>query len=113
MHIGKLDRPILIETKTEVLDTDYGTGTGTFTYGEFFTGFASVRDVLAGSKEASNQEVRLTKRPVKVVMRYVEGITAGMRVTLQDRDRVLEIVTPPAELGRKEGLEFICEEFSS
>jgi head-tail adaptor len=84
MHIGKLDRPILIETKTEVLDTDYGTGTGSFTYGEFFTGFASVRDVLAGSKEATNEEIRLTKRPVKIVMRYVEGITAGMRVTLQE-----------------------------
>jgi head-tail adaptor len=114
MHIGRLDRQIKIDSPTVQESEDYGAGGGSApVWSEFLTCFANVKDILAGSKEATNQEIRLTKRPVRVQMRYVDGITTGMRVTMLDRGRVLQIVTPPAEIGRKEGIEFMCEEFSS
>jgi head-tail adaptor len=110
MNLGKLDRPILIEEPTNTQD-EYGSAVpGWSTY---YQGFASALDVLAGSREATNQDLRLTKRPVKIVMRYVPGINDSMRITLRDRGRVLQIVAPPAEIGRMEGLEIMCEEFSS
>jgi head-tail adaptor len=111
MIIGKLDRPILIEEPRETGRDDFNEPI--YAWHQFFRGMASVLDVLSGSKEATNQDIRLTKRPVKIQMRYVPGITVAMRVTVLDRNRVLQIVTPPAEIGRKAGYEFIAEEFSS
>ena len=111
MDIGSLDRQILIEAPMQSQD-EYGSAINTWS--TYFRGSASALDVLAGSREATNQDIRLTNRPVKIRMRYVPDITVNMRVTLLDRgNRLLQIVTPPAELGRKEGLEFICEEYSA
>ena len=110
MDIGRLDRPILIERPTETRN-EYNEPV--ITWVEYSREFASVLDVLAGSREATNQDIRLTKRPVKVCLRYRNDITTDMRITILDRGRILQIVTPPAEIGRKEALEIICEEFSS
>jgi head-tail adaptor len=48
-----------------------------------------------------------------VQMHYYASINATMRVVMLDRDnRLLQIVSVPAELGRRQGLEFMCEAYS-
>ena len=112
MQIGKLDHYVRIERPTVTIDTNYGSQIITWvTYAEVW---ASVQDVLANRQEATKTDLRLLTRPCKVVMRYDSTIDATMRVILLDRNnRILQIVSSPAEIGRREALEFMCEEFSA
>lgn len=110
MNIGKRDKPIRIEVPTITNGGEYGEQITTWT--TYFEGFASCLDVLPGSREATNQDIRLTQRPVKIETQYMPGLTAKMRVTMLEDGRVLQIVTPPAELGRKEASIFLAEEYS-
>lgn len=112
MNIGKLDRYVRVEKPTVVKDDTYGSETITWvTHAEVW---ASVQDVLANRQEATKTDLRLLTRPCKVVMRYDSTINATMRIVLLDRDnRILQIVSAPAEIGRREALEMICEEFSA
>lgn len=110
MQIGKLDRRIRIEQKTVTNDANYGSEVITWTtYKECW---AQILDVTTKNQETTNSDLRLLKRPCKVTVRYDDGIDATMRVVMLDRgDRVLQIVTKPAELGRKEAMEFMAEDY--
>jgi head-tail adaptor len=64
-------------------------------------------------QESTNNDLRLLKQPCKVLVRYDNGIDATMRIVMLDRDnRILQIVTKPAEIGRKEAMEFTAEDYS-
>jgi head-tail adaptor len=111
MNIGKLDRYVRVEQKTVTNDPDFGSEV--ITWSEYITAWAKVEDILTNNQENTRSDLRLLTRPCKVVMRYNSGINATMRLVLLDRDnRVLQIVTKPAEIGRREAIEFTCEEFS-
>jgi head-tail adaptor len=111
MLIGKLDRYIRVEQKHVQHDTDYGSEEITWkTYRETW---ASVQDVTGRNQESTMSDLRLLKRPCKVQMRYDPNIDATMRIIMLDRNnRVLQIVTAPAEIGRKDAIEFMAEEYS-
>lgn len=111
MQIGKLDRFIRIEQKVVTKDPDYGSEVVTWTtYKECW---ASVHDVTSRNQEATNSDLRLLTRPCKVTVRYDAGIDVTMRVVMLDReDRILQIVSKPAELGRREAMEFMAEDYS-
>lgn len=110
MLIGKLDRYIRVEQKHVQHDADYGSEEITWkTYRECW---ASVQDVVGRNQEATVYDLRLLKRPCKVQMRYDPNIDATMRIIMLDRDnRVLQIVTAPAEIGRREMIEFMAEDY--
>ncbi|MES2500237.1 MAG: phage head closure protein [Pseudomonadota bacterium] len=112
MNLGKLDRYIRIEQKSVTNDPDFGSEVITWTtYKECW---ASVEDILANRQESTKTDLRLSTRPCKVQMHYDNGIDATMRIVMLDRDnRLLQIVSVPAEIGRREATEFICEEFSA
>lgn len=111
MQIGKLDRFIRIEQKSVTNDADYGSEVVAWTtYKECW---AQITDVTTKSQESTNSDLRLLKRPCKVVLRYDDRIDATMRIVMLDRnDRVLQIVSKPAELGRKEAMEFMAEDYA-
>jgi head-tail adaptor len=111
MNIGKLDRYIRIEQKSTTIDPDFGSQIETWsTYKECW---ASVQDVLSNNQEATKTDLRLATRPCKIQMHYDAGIDITMRIVMLDRDnRLLQIVTKPAEIGRRQGTELIAEEFS-
>lgn len=111
MQIGKLDRFIRIEQKSVTNDADYGSEVVAWTtYKECW---ASIQDVTTRSQESTNSDLRLLKRPCKVMVRYDEGIDSTMRIVMLDRsDRVLQIVSKPAEIGRKEAMEFMAEDYA-
>lgn len=112
MNIGKLDRYIRIEQKTTTRDPNFGSEIEAWT--KYRECWASVQDVLSNNQEATKTDLRLATRPCKVQMHYDANIDITMRIVLLDRDnRILQIVSKPAEIGRRQGSEFICEEYSS
>ena len=107
-----LDQRVRIEKMQTTQDADYGTAI--ITWVPHATVWAQVQDVLPSKAEAQANGMRLTTSPCRIRTRYLAGVTAAMRLVLLTRsDRVLQIVTNPAELGRKEGLEFMAEEYST
>jgi SPP1 family predicted phage head-tail adaptor len=111
MQIGKLDRRIRIEQKSVTQDANYGSEVIAWTtYKECW---AQVLDITSRMQESTNSDLRLLKRPCKVLVRYDDGITAMMRIVMLDRDdRILQIVSKPAEIGRREAMEFTAEDYS-
>lgn len=113
MNIGDLDQRIRIESKQVAVDPDYGTQT--ITWVTHATVWAQVQDVLPSkSAEAQANGLRISRNPCRIRTRYLAGITTDMRVVLLSRgNQVLQIVAGPAELGRREGLEFMAEDYST
>ena len=112
MKLGTLDRRIRIETKT--VTRDETTGTPVDTWATYATLWANVQEVLPSKGESASNDIRIAERPARVRTRYVSGITAEMRVVYLDRaNRAMKILTPPVELGRKIGLEFMVADFST
>jgi len=112
MQIGLLDRRIRIESKVVTQDVDYGTEVVTWT--PFKTVWASVLEVLPSKGENQAQGIRIAERPARVRIRYTTGITSDMRVIYLYRDnRIMKILTPPVEIGRKDFLEFFVADYST
>lgn len=110
MQIGKLDRPIRVEKKQVTTDADYGGEVVDWV--THLTTWAKVTDIVSAVQEATNNDLRQLKRPCKVIMRYNDTITADMRLVMLDRDnRTLQIVNKPAEIGRKEAIEFTAHDY--
>jgi head-tail adaptor len=111
MDIGKLDRYVRIEQVTITNDPDYGTPINTWT--TYKNAWAKITDITGKSQESTKSDLRLMKRPCEVTMRFDAGINSTMRLVMLDRDdRVLQIVSKPAELGRREGIMFMCEDYA-
>ena len=112
MRGGKFDQRIRIDHMAAVIDPDYGPQPGA--WAPFKTLWAEVQDVLPSRAEAQGQGIRIANRPARIRTRYAEGITSAMKVILLDRGgRELKIVSGPVEMGRREGLEFMAEEFTT
>jgi len=111
MEIGKLDRRIRIEQQSG-RDSDYGTPTDAWT--TVATVWANIQEVLPSKGESQADGIRIAERPARVRIRYLDGVTSAMRVVWLDRsDRLMKIITPPVELGRGEGMEFMVSDYST
>ncbi len=76
---------------------------------------ASVMDMLPSRGERPAEGMTVATRPARVRMRFRSDVTSAMRlvdVTWGVDGRVMQIITVPAELGRREGLEFMVEDYS-
>lgn len=112
MNIGPLDQRIRFERKFIEQDETYGTETVTWV--EHLTLWANVQEVLPSRAETQAQGIRIENRPARIRVRYEPSIASDMRVVLLERGgRLLKIISGPAELGRREGLELMAEEFST
>lgn len=109
MKAGKLDRRIRIDRPVVTKDPSYGTSQTVWQ--PFLTVWAQVQDVLPSRAESVDDSISIQRRPARVRIRYREDITADMRVIY--KGRVMEIISGPAELGRREGLEMMVEELST
>jgi head-tail adaptor len=113
MRAGQFDRRITIEKPGTVDDPVYGPQPGGWTV---FVARAPAekKDDLPGNTETVENGLRLSGHPARIRMRYLRGITSDMRVIVHDEgDKLYEITSQPAELGRREGIEFTIKEFSS
>lgn len=71
-------------------------------------------DDLPSDTEDTGANIRVSNYPARVRIRFLLGITPDMRVILhEDTDKTYEITSTPAEIGRREWLEFTIRAYSS
>ena len=120
MAAGALDKRIRIERP--VADTSFdGAGSGGWAF--VATVWASVVDALPSRGEKLAGGINIATRPARVRIRFRTDVTADMRfvlgATVTDDEvdysgaRIMQIVAGPAELGFRDGLEFMVEQYSS
>jgi head-tail adaptor len=113
MRAGELDRRITIERPASVDDPIYGPQPGGW---EVVAARipAQRRDDLPSNTESTPNGLRLSDSPARLRIRYRRDITSDMRVIMHDQDdRVYQISSTPAEIGRREWTEFTIREYSS
>ncbi len=122
MRAGGLSRQITIERKSVMQDPDFGTEIITWVPldpapGSPVVGIryhANVMDVLPTKSEAFAQGLVIGRSQTRIRMRWRGDIDSAMRIVVhEDSDRLLQIVGGPAMLGRKEGIELLCEAFTT
>jgi len=110
---GQFDRRITIQRPTVVDDPEYGPQPGGWET-VFERVPAQVWDTLPGRAETSGQVLNLAERPARVRMRYTRGVTSDMRVIVHNEtDTIHQISNGPAEIGRRQWIEFTIREYSS
>lgn len=109
MDAGILRDRVTILTRTTAQDATYGTQVETWV--PLATVWANVKDMIPSRGERIAEGIQIANRPCRVRMRYRADVTSAMR--LQFGTRQLRIVTQPAELGNKEGVEFLAEELTT
>ena len=105
---SRLDRLVRIERK--VGDTGFR-GAGKGAWEKVAEVYAEVQDILPSRGEKLEGGINLAHRPARVRMRYREDVTTDMRLVMGAR--IMQIVAGPAEIGRRELVEFRVEDFAS
>ena len=106
---GDFDRRITFQRK--VVDPSF-TSAGQEEWEPFAVNVpAQVRDVLPSRGEATSDGLTVANRPARIRIRYRTDITADMRILYGSR--IMEIKAGPAELGRRDGLELMAEDYST
>jgi SPP1 family predicted phage head-tail adaptor len=72
---------------------------------------AEVRDVLPSRSERLSEGMTIAARPARIRMRYRTDITSDMRIL--HGNRVMQITAGPAEIGNREALELMAEDYST
>lgn len=112
MNNGKRFSRIRILQKNVTRDPVYGTEVDGWT--TFAEVSAEVQDVLPSKAESTDNAIRIENRPARIRTQYIPELTSDMRIVLLDRgDRLMRIVSGPAELGRKSGTEVMAEEYTT
>lgn len=106
----ELDKRVTILQRVNVRDPKFGSDKATFV--PLATVWASVKDMLPGRAENfADDVIDVAKRPCRVKIRYRADVTSKMLLRIRGRD--YRIVSGPAEIGRRDGLEMIAEEHST
>lgn len=108
--IGRRDTLVIFQERIRTQSA----ATGTWENGawlEVCQELAEVQQVLPSRSESAGDGIVLSRRPCRIRCLYRDDITSEMRVLVHDR--VLEIVSGPVELGRRDGLELMCQEMST
>lgn len=106
---GRFKDRVTILQPARVQESAYGTNAVSWT--ELTTVWAEVRDVLPSRSENIAEGVEIGRRPCRVRMRYRTDVRSDMR--LRYLGRTLRIVAGPAEIGRREVVEFVAEELTT
>jgi head-tail adaptor len=83
--------------------------------------WVGIVDALPSRSERLAEGINVSARPARIRMRFRDGVTTAMRLVLMrwdgsqwiPADRVMQIISGPAVLGRREGLEFMAEDYSA
>ena len=73
--------------------------------------WAQVQDVLPSRSEKLAEGMSIASRPARIRIRYREGITPDMRILYGAR--TMQITAGPAELGNRDWLELMAEDYST
>lgn len=103
---SRLNRVLTVEQPKS--DDSFG-GAGSGEWDFVATIYASIEDALPSRAERLATGINMAARPSRVRIRYREDITPDMRFVLGSR--IMQIVSGPAELGNREAMEFMVEEY--
>jgi len=106
---GSLDRRITFQRRAEGNSGIYNRKVTSWE--DHVKVWAEVRDMLPSRADRMMEGLSLAKRPCRIRCRYRGDITGDMRVVYGTR--ILRIVSGPVELGRREGLELLAEDWST
>lgn len=110
LPIGKLNKLVTFERRTGTQESTLGTSS--YVWADVLPlEWAEVQEMLPSRGERIAEGINIAARPARIRCRYRGDITNDMRVKFDGR--TLKIVGGPAELGRREGLEMVCEELST
>jgi SPP1 family predicted phage head-tail adaptor len=73
--------------------------------------WAEVQDMLPSRGERLSEGMTMAARPARIRMRYRTDITSDMRIIYGAR--VMQITAGPAELGHREEIELMAENYST
>lgn len=104
-----LDKVLNIERPVPDTDPD-GAGSGTWALVAKEV-YAQVEDMLPSRGERLADGINVASRPARVRMYFREDVTPAMRFVMGSR--IMDITAGPAELGYREGLEFMVEDYTS
>ena len=108
LSAGSLNRRIRIERP--VADDSFdGAGAGTWALVAEVSG--EVQDMLPSRGEKLANGINVAARPARVRMRYRADVDASMRFVMGDR--IMQIISGPAELGFRDGIECMVEAYST
>ncbi|PXA93913.1 head-tail adaptor protein [Nostoc sp. 3335mG] len=122
MKSPRLNKRLRIERPVPDASLD-GAGSGSWALVQEVA--AEVQDMLPSRGERMAEGINVAARPSRVRIRFRDGITAAMRVLIGKNvrgddgepvwvtDRTAQIITMPAELGRRAWLEFVVEDYST
>lgn len=72
--------------------------------------WCGLQDALPGRAESVRENVEVSQMPTRLRMRYCTDVTSGMRIIVNRPTRkVYQIISGPAVLGDKAGVEFMVE----
>lgn len=106
---SRMDRLVRLEQPIADESLD-GAGSGTWELVAEI--WAEIVDLLPSRTDGERvaNGLYFAERPARVRIRYRTDITNAMRLVLDGR--VMQIVTMPAELGRREALELMVKDFN-
>lgn len=122
INAGEYDRLVKFMRKTTARDPLYNEESegyepmfvkpGSPTEAQLFA--AKVDDALVGRAEYTRQDLVLAANQARISVRYMSGITSAVQIIVVDTEETIyNIISGPSEFGRKEGLAFLCERYSS
>jgi len=109
MRAGTLDRTITFQRPSAGQEGKFGTTAGPWV--DVATVRANVQDMLPSRAERISDQIVIASRPARVRIRYRTGLDSSMRIL--HGDRIMQIIAGPAEIGRREALEFIAQDYST
>lgn len=112
MNLGLLSTRCRIEKKVVTQDADYGTEV--ITWALQGVAWCNVQDELPSKSEAVKNGLAIATNRTRVRMRYRSDLDNSMRIVInRPAAQIYQIVSGPAELGNKDGIELFCERYSS
>jgi len=109
MHVD-LNTQCRIEYKSVTQDADYGTEV--ITWKKLANIWCEKQDVMPSrSSESIQSGVEISTLKSRIRMRYRNDIDSSMRLIIGTN--TYQIVSEPAELGRRQYIEFMVEKYSS
>jgi head-tail adaptor len=113
IRAGDLDREITFQRRTRPA-TDQKPdpmAAGEAGWADFATVRAQVQEMLPSRGERLADGLAIANRPARLRMWFRDDITADMQI--RDGARTLQIMAPPVELGRRQGLELMVQDLST
>ena len=113
MDIGKLNKRCRVERPVTTLDPVYGSPVTVWETLSNGARWCNLQDVMPSRDEQIRNGASMTKVRSRLRMRYTSDIDTTMRVVIfRPTEQIWNIIGGPAEIGARDGVEFMIERVS-